>query len=140
VEDIVPSAALKKAQVLEADTLASMIALNRGDGTFELHALPAEAQFAPVFASLAGDFDGDGKTDVIVAGNFFGVTPAEGRYDASYGLLLHGDGTGGFAPVDMESSGLAIDGQVRRLAFLRSAKYGRVIVVAKNNDLMNFLR
>ena len=140
VEDIVPSAALKKAQVLEADTLASVIALNRGDGTFELRALPAEAQFAPVFASLAGDFDGDGKTDVIVAGNFFGVTPAEGRYDASYGLLLHGDGTGRFAPVDMESSGLAIDGQVRRLAFLRSAKYGRVIVVAKNNDLMNFLR
>ena len=139
VEDLVPSAALKKALVLEADTLASMIALNRGDGTFELHALPAEAQFAPVFASLAGDFDGDGKIDLIVAGNFFGVTPAEGRYDASYGLLLHGDGTGGFAPVDMESSGLAIDGQVRRLAFLRSAKYGRVIVVAKNNDLMNFL-
>ncbi len=134
VEDIVPRAALRKAQVLEADTLASMIALNRGDGTFALYPLPAEAQFAPVFASLAGDFDGDGKTDLIVAGNFSGVTPAEGRYDASYGLLLQGDGHGGFKAVDMERSGLAIDGQVRHMAFLRRANGDRLIVVAKNDD------
>jgi len=134
VEDIVPRAALRKAQVLEADTLASMIALNRGDGTFELRALPAEAQFAPIYASLAEDVDGDGKIDLIVAGNFSGVTPAEGRYDASYGLLLQGDGRGAFTAVDMERSGLALDGQVRHMAFLKRAGGGRLIVVARNND------
>src|SRR3989441_2865108 len=84
IEDIIPAKALRKARVLEADTFASAIALNRGDGTFELRPLPVEAQFAPVYASLAGDFDGDGKTDLVVAGNFSGVTPVEGRYDASY--------------------------------------------------------
>src|SRR2546422_4335629 len=62
---------------------------------FRSHALPTEAQFAPIYASLAGDFDGDGRIDLVTAGNFSGVTPVEGRYDASYGLLLHGDGGGG---------------------------------------------
>ena len=134
IEDIIPRTALRKVRVLQADQFASAIALNRGDGTFELRPLPVEAQFAPVYASLAGDFDGDGKTDLVVAGNFYGVTPVEGRYDASYGLFLHGDGHGQFAAVDMERSGLAIEGQVRHLALLKRATGDRLIVVARNND------
>jgi len=140
IQDIIPGKELKQAHVLEADTFASVIALNRGDGTFELHTLPAEAQFAPIYASLAEDFDGDGKTDLIVAGNFYGVTPVEGRYDASYGLFLHGDGRGGFSAVDMEQSGLAIDGQVRHMAGLTGAKRERLIVVARNNDRLEVVR
>ena len=134
IQDIIPGKALNQARVLEADTFGSAVALNRGDGTFELHALPIEAQFAPIYASLAGDFDGDGKVDLVVAGNFSGVTPLEGRYDASYGLFLRGDGRGGFTTVDMEQSGLAIDGQVRHMALLKRANGDRLIVVARNND------
>jgi len=134
IQNIIPAKALKKARVLEADTFASAVALNRGNGTFDLHALPTEAQFAPIYASLAGDFDGDGKIDLVTAGNFYGVTPVEGRYDASYGLFLRGNGHGGFAAVDMEQSGLAIDGQVRHLALLTRANGDRLIVVARNND------
>jgi hypothetical protein len=140
IEDIVPKKALQQARVLTAQTFANAIALNRGDGTFELRSLPVEAQFAPVYASLAGDFDGDGRTDLILAGNFYGVTPVQGRYDASYGLLLHGDGRGGFAAVDMERSGLAIDGQVRRMAVLKRANGERVILVARNNDRLQVIR
>jgi hypothetical protein len=140
IQNIIPSKELKKARVLEADTFASAIALNRGDGTFELHALPIEAQFAPIYASLAGDFDGDGKTDLVVGGNFSGVTPLEGRYDASYGLFLRGDGRGGFTAVDMEQSGLALDGQVRHMAFLKRANGDRLIVVAKNNDRLQLIK
>ena len=134
IQNIIPGKELKKARVLEADTFASAVAINRGDGTFELHALPIEAQFAPIYASLAGDFDGDGKIDLVVAGNFSGVTPLEGRYDATYGLFLRGDGRGGFTAVDMEQSGLAIDGQVRHMALLKRANGDRLIVAARNND------
>ena len=134
IQDIVPRKALRQARVLEADQFASVLALNRGDGTFELRPLPVEAQFAPIYASLAGDFDGDGKTDLVVAGNFYGVTPVQGRYDASYGLLLHGDGHGQFAAVDMERSGLAIEGQVRHMALLKRVNGDRLIVIARNND------
>ena len=134
IQDIVPAKALRNARVLEADEFASAIALNRGDGTFELRPLPIEAQFAPVYASLAGDFDGDGKTDLVVAGNFSGVTPVQGRYDASFGLFLRGDGHGRFAAVDMEQSGLVIDDQVRRMAVVKRANGERLIVIARNND------
>jgi enediyne biosynthesis protein E4 len=144
IEDIVPRKKLRQARLFEADTFASAVALNRGggrgDGTFELRALPTEAQFAPIYASLAGDFDGDGKTDLIVAGNFSGVTPLQGRYDASYGLLLRGDGSGTFAPVDMEQSGLAIEGQARRMAWWKRANGERLIVVARNNDKLQMIR
>ena len=140
IRNIVPWKARRKARVLEADTFASVIALNRGDGTFELHALPVEAQFAPIYASLASDFDGDGETDLVLGGNFYGVTPREGRYDASYGLFLRGDGRGNFTAVDMEHSGLAFEGQVRHMAWLTGAKRERLIVVARNNDRLEVIR
>ena len=140
VEDIVPAQTLRQVPVLRAETFASAIALNRGDGTFEMRALPALAQFAPVYAALAADFDGDSTTDVIVTGNFYGVTPVRGRYDASYGVLLKGRGTGDWGAVDMTESGLVIEGQVRRMAFLKRANGERVIVVARNNDRLQFLR
>ena len=140
IEDIIPRQALQQARVLRAETFANAVALNRGNGVFELRPLPAEAQFAPVYASLAGDFDGDQKTDLIVAGNFSGVTPVQGRYDASYGLLLRGDGNGSFSAVDMEESGLDIDGQVRRMAILRRANGERVILVARNDDRLQVIQ
>ncbi len=140
IEDIFGSSELLRARVLEASTFANAVALNRGDGTFELQPLPAEAQFAPVYASLAGDFDGDGKTDLMVAGNVYGVTPVQGRYDASYGLLLHGDRRGAFSAVDMDLSGLQIDGQVRRMALLTRANGDHVILVARNDDRLQVLQ
>ncbi|MEX2157648.1 MAG: VCBS repeat-containing protein [Gemmatimonadales bacterium] len=140
IEDIIPRKALQQARVLEARTFANAVALNRGDGTFELRPLPVEAQFAPVYASLAGDFDGDGRTDLILAGNFYGVTPVQGRYDASYGLLLRGDGDGNFAAVDMEQSGLEITGQVRRMALLTRANGDRVMLVARNDDRLQVIK
>jgi len=133
-EDIFPAAELKAARMLEAQTLASTVALSNGDGSFSLRPLPTEAQFAPIYAALADDFDGDGRIDLLLGGNFHGVTPMRGRYDASYGTLLRGKGDGLFAPVELDESGLVIDGQVRRIASIRRARGGRSIIVARNND------
>ncbi len=140
IEDIFNASELSQATIRQADLFASSLALNRGDGTFELQPLPMEAQFAPIYAVLADDFDGDGHTDIIVAGNFDGVTPVRGRYDASYGLLLRGDGAGRFESVDLEASNLVIEGEVRGMRLLRAAGGARLIVVARNDDTLQILR
>jgi len=140
VEDIFPQSELQRARVLEAYDFASSVAMNNGNGTFTLRPLPMEAQFAPVAASLADDFDGDGRVDLLVAGNEFGVPPLFGRYDAGYGLFLHGTGDGRFEPIDLSQSGLVLDGQVRHIKALRAAGGGRLIVVARNDDKLQVLR
>ncbi len=140
IGDIFPAPELAQATALEARGFASAVALNNGNGTFTLAPLPAEAQFAPIRAVLAADFDGDGRTDLLVAGNDYGAPPVLGRYDASYGLLLRGTGDGRYHAVDMEQSGLLIDGQVRHLQWLRHANGDRLVVVARNNDKLQILR
>ena len=131
---------LAKTRASRTVARASSVALNNGNGTFTLRPLPAEAQFAPIRAVLVGDFDGDGRRDLLVGGNLYGVPPVLGRYDASYGLLLSGMGDGRFAAVDMERSGLQIEGQVRHMGWMRQADGRRLIVVARNNDKLQVLR
>ena len=140
LEDILPARALRSADVLETRGFASVVAIDQGSGKFSVVPLPAEAQLAPIYAGIARDFDQDGRTDLVVAGNLYGVPPIQGRYDASYGLLLRGDGAGGFQAVDLEASGLVIDGQVRRMALLRRSNGEWVIVVAKNDDRLQILQ
>lgn len=140
IEDIFARADLRRAKVLEAHLFASSVALNHADGTFQLQLLPAEAQFAPVYAALADDFDGDGQVDLLLAGNLYGVPPVLGRYDASYGLLLRGTGDGRFTSVDMVESNLVIEGQVRHMKPLRYAAGDSLIVVARNDDQLQVLR
>jgi hypothetical protein len=140
IEDIFTASQLEQADVLEVRTLASAIAVNRGDGTYDVRPLPLQAQFSPIFATLAEDFDGDGVTDLLLAGNFHGVPPVLGRYDASYGLLLRGIGGGDFTPVDSEVSGVLVEGQVRGLATVRMADGERWVIVARNDDTLRVLR
>lgn len=138
VEDILPTTELAKATVLEAHTFGSAVAIASGTG-FRLQPLPVEAQLFPVFVSLAGDFDGDGRVDLLLGGNFFGVPPVYGRYDAGYGLLLRGAGDGSFAAVDMGASGVAITGEVRDLKLVRRPGGRTAVAVARNNDTLRLL-
>jgi len=133
VTDIFSPAELAGAVLKQAHTFATALARNNGDGTFTLVPLPLEAQLAPVYGILAQDFDGDGKTDLLLAGNFDGVKPEIGRMSASYGLLLRGDGQGNVTPVRTTESGFLVPGQARDVARIRTRR-GDVYVVTRNND------
>jgi hypothetical protein len=140
VDEILPASELKESQVREAYLFESSVALNNGRNGFDLRPLPGEAQLAPIYAALADDFDGDRKTDLLLAGNLYGVPPVLGRYDASYGLLLRGDGGGRFQSVEMDKSGVVLEGQVRKMGLLRTTGGNRLIVAARNNDRLQILR
>jgi hypothetical protein len=119
-------------KVIEASWLETTLLLNRGDH-FEVSPLPAEAQFSPAFGLGVADFDGDGHEDVFLAQNFFAVDGDTSRYDAGRGLLLAGDGRGGFRPVPGQESGLKVYGEQRGAATGDYDGDGRVdLVVAQN--------
>jgi hypothetical protein len=133
VKDIFTPQELSGALFRKTSTFATTLALNNGDGSFTLAPLPNEAQIAPVYGILAGDFDHDGHTGLLFAGNFDGFKPSIGRMAASYGLLLHGDGKGHFTPVRTTESGFFVPGQSRDIARVRTAR-GDLYVVTRNND------
>ncbi|MBX3733868.1 MAG: VCBS repeat-containing protein [Verrucomicrobiae bacterium] len=117
-----PSAA--QGQTLHADTFDSMVFLNRG-GRFEGHPLPMEAQWTPAFGVSVADFDGDGNEDLFLAQNFFGVDPETSRQDAGVGLLLLGDGRGGFRALGPLESGIRMSGEQRGSAVADADGDGR---------------
>ena len=132
VEDLFTPAQLAKAEVRTATVLTSATFENRG-GRFTMRPLPFEAQIAPIYGLLATDIDGDGRLDLLTAGNFYGVKTDLGRMTASYGLLLRGGNAGRFAPVPHARSGFFVPGQTRRLVTVRTAR-GTLVVAARNGD------
>lgn len=103
----------REVMTAEATQFASVVLENLGGGRFRGHTLPREAQVAPLRVVLPGDFDGDGRLDLLLAGNDYGVEVRSGRMDASYGLLLRGDGAFGWEVVEGAESGWVAGGNVR---------------------------
>ena len=131
--------ALDSALVKRVDTFESVLARNNGDGSFTLVPLPREAQIAPIYGILAKDIDKDGNLDLLIAGNLAGVQPAFGSGMASDGLLLRGDGRGGFSALRADESGFLVPGQARDIQRLRTRR-GDLYIVARNGDRPLFFR
>jgi hypothetical protein len=140
VEDIFGADRLAKVRKLTATELASGVFLNRGNGVFEFQPLPRLAQIAPINAIVARDLDGDGKPDLFCAGNNFGPEPNTGRFDGSLGVLLKGDGRGGFTPLFPAQSGIAIPGCVRAAAavLLDGSKSPAIAVARSDGPVLLF--
>ncbi len=132
VEDVLSREQLKTAVKLSAGMLQSIVLINNRNATFGIKPLPSQAQLSPVYAIAAEDFDGDGRTDIVMAGNFYESKPEVGIYDASYGTFLKGDGKGNFTALAAKQSGVNIKGAVRDLMVVTRGKK-QVIIAALNN-------
>jgi len=75
--------------------------------------LPVQAQYSPVYTITVSDYNGDGHDDVLFCGNNNHTKIRIGKFDANYGVLLRGDGTGKFQYVSQSLSGFNLRGDVR---------------------------
>ncbi|MBL7697119.1 MAG: VCBS repeat-containing protein [Chitinophagaceae bacterium] len=136
MDEIFPAEKRVGALRLKANMLQSCFVRNDGNGKFTLIPLPKEAQFSNVNAMLADDFDGDGNLDVMMNGNDFGTEVSIGRYDALNGLLLKGDGSGGFAPLSIQESGIYIPDNGRALVKLMGASGNYLVAASQNKNAL----
>ncbi|MEQ1585752.1 MAG: VCBS repeat-containing protein [Cyclobacteriaceae bacterium] len=136
ITDIFTPEEMDKAVKLEVYELASSLLMNEGGGKLSLKRLPVEAQVSVVYAISIDDFDGDGNKDIVVGGNLYNVKPEVGRYDASYGTFLKGDGKGNFKSIRASESGLFLDGEIRDLTTVEVAGKKYLLAARNSNSLL----
>lgn len=115
-------------------TLASHVLLiNEGD-QFKVKKLPTMSQIAPINDLMMLDLNQDGALDILAIGNDYAAETHFGRYDASIGACLLGDGKGEFSWVDPSRSGFLLKGQASEMV-----RTGNQLMIGVNNqDLVTF--
>lgn len=117
-----------------ANSFTSGIFYNRGHGNFQFKSLPFNMQAAPLFGLAA--LPGKG---ILTGGNYSGVVPFEGRYDADYGDLLLIDKARNYKFIPPTASGFLVRGEVRDIKAIRAQK-GTIYAVAINNKPIEFFK
>ncbi|RYY58153.1 MAG: RNA-binding protein [Chitinophagaceae bacterium] len=114
-----------------AERLGSAVFFGSTDKKFTISDLPKGLQMAPVFSfcDVPGGF--------LAGGNFYDVTPYEGRYDAQALRMFTFSGS----TVQATNSPMlaSVKGQVRDIKWIRTAA-GPLLVVARNNEPLLFYR
>jgi enediyne biosynthesis protein E4 len=132
---------LDKAKRFTAQTLATQIWRNDGRGRFTAEILPPAMQWAPIYAFACTDFNGDGRPDILAGGNYYGVTPYEGRYDALLPVSCFGNGKGGFTTgLPFENALQQVKGQIRAIKPIQLAGGKKALLLAVNNGSLSFLQ
>jgi hypothetical protein len=129
---------LSSAKLFEANTMESIVLINDRKGGFIAQSLPMQMQWSPIFAFYADDFNHDGKKDILSGGNFYGVIPHEGRYDAMPPALAIANNGGGFQCLNPYPSALLISGEIRDIQLLHMHNKN-CLVIARNNQPLIFL-
>jgi hypothetical protein len=138
VEEIFGRAKLEKSEYRKAVLFKSSVFLNNGEGFFEIHPLPGEAQFSPVRDIMIHDFTGDGLQDLVLVGNNYSVRPSFGRYDATYGWFLPGEPGNRFGVQRPVESGLIIKGDARRIHPVSIGNDNILVAAVNNGDILLF--
>jgi hypothetical protein len=138
ITDVFAQSQLEAAQKFYVYQTASMVFINN-KGVFTGKALPVEAQFSCINGLSFQDYDGDGKKDLLLSGNFYPFRVQQGNNDANFGLLLRGNNKGDFMSSVKNVPGLFIPGDARDMLVVKG-KTGVQVIVSKNNGRVQVLR
>jgi hypothetical protein len=99
--------------------------------------LPDIAQISVINDILIDDVNGDGSADIIAIGNMYAQETLFGRYDASLGTVLLGDGKLNWEELPPHRSGFVVDGDARYIESLETED-DRVYVITNSADSIQF--
>ncbi len=129
-KDLLTVKQVENAQFFEAETLETQLFLNKGKGQFTIGKLPIEAQFSTISAIISGDWNKDGNTDIILAGNDSYQRVKFGKIDANKGQVFLGKGDGTFHYLSQSKSNLNIPGDTKNMYSLQNG----YLLFLRNND------
>jgi hypothetical protein len=91
---------------------------------------------APVFGMMVNDYDANGTLDALLIGNSYSSEVSTGNYDASFGLLILGQGDGTWKTMGLRHSGFVSSGDAKSMVSL-PYKNKSLVLVANNNGTLN---
>jgi hypothetical protein len=117
--------------------LASVVLINNQGNDFTVIDLPYIAQISTVNDILIDDVNRDGELDIIAIGNMYAQETVYGRYDASLGTILLGDGNLDWTELSPNESGFVVDGDARFIESLLTRE-GSVYAITNNDSIQFF--
>ena len=118
------------------ESFASVIIENKGGNRFIIRSLPNIYQVSPMFGTQVFDVNKDGNLDILAVGNDYSPESLTGRYDASIGWYLQGDGKGNFENITLNKSGFCVKGDAKSLVILKRNTGKPMILVGKNSGYL----
>ncbi len=115
--DDILGAGIENSLQYEIDIFSTVIFMNE-NGSFIPVKLPKEAQISTVNSILITDFNGDGKVDLLLAGNRFNTEVETTPSDASLGQLLINKGNFKFEAIPATKSGLYLSGDIKDIRLI----------------------
>ena len=138
VEEIFENQNISDALIKSSTWMETSWIENLGSNKFQLHKLPKEAQWAPVFGSTTFDLNQDGYEDLLIVGNDYGVEVNQGRLDALQGLALINNRKKGFIPLSLEKSNFFVPGNGKSLVQISIGEHPYFIASQNNDSLKVF--
>jgi hypothetical protein len=129
IESVFDKKGLDNASILYVHELHSGY-LRNDNNKFSFVPFKNELQVSPITCFLNYDFEQDGKNEVLVAGNYFGVTPFHGRFDSFPGALIKSEKD----IISGNEIGLHLSGKVSRHLNIINQNNKTYLLVTINND------
>ncbi len=139
IDDLFSKEILSNSIVKKINNFQSVVLLNNKN-QFTVKPLPIRAQMSTINNILVMDLNKDGDLDLITTGNNYNYKTQYTRQDASYGDVYFGDGKGEFTWQSPKATGFFVKGQVKDMVLMNANKEIKSILVAPNNDNLQFFK
>ncbi|MEL6123377.1 MAG: VCBS repeat-containing protein [Bacteroidota bacterium] len=122
----------------EVDLLTSGVYYNQGSGRFTYVEFDKAAQRSSVHTSEVVDIDKDGRLDIIIGGNTYGLKPEIGRMSSQTATVLRQAKDGDFEVIPRQLTGLNLTGELRDIARIRQTDREVLLFGLNNEELVAY--